>query len=248
MTGWSCCKHKQPISSTTCPPRHRRAQVRHGLCTTKSHAEPRSRSGCSCLQRTGLAVLDPRTRAGTACPVQRHLKVTAESTATSRGAGPLRGAIVTQESRNSASRTCNERSLAPSQTRRRATLDTLEDYDKFTTNLAVDAVTTKKRQLALLHTGLARRWESSHPAAEDGGRTRCRRSGARATVGGKGTKQEKQQAWNTDRTALMGKHPPKTRQAIRAGLELGFYLSYSGKKVSNTLQKLGACYTIPGVD
>ena len=50
------------------------------------------------------------------------------------------------------------------------------------------------------------------------------------------------------RTEELGCDPRARREAIRATMQPGFYLCYSGKRSVRTLHKLGACYALPGID
>ena len=59
---------------------------------------------------------------------------------------------------------------------------------------------------------------------------------------------EKQQVWNRGRSKLLGDDHKQTRILLRAGLEPGYYMSFSGKKAIKVLHRLGQCYMLPGVD
>ena len=59
---------------------------------------------------------------------------------------------------------------------------------------------------------------------------------------------EKQQVWNRGRSELLGSDHKQTRSDIRANLEPGYYISYSGKKRIKVLHRLGQCFMLPGVD
>ena len=59
---------------------------------------------------------------------------------------------------------------------------------------------------------------------------------------------EKQQVWNRGRSELLGSDHKQTRANIRANLEPGYYISYSGKKRIKVLHRLGQCFMLPGVD
>ena len=59
---------------------------------------------------------------------------------------------------------------------------------------------------------------------------------------------EKQQNWNRDRSELLGSDHKQTRAALRAKLEPGYYISYSGKKATKVLHRIGQCFMLPGVD
>ena len=59
---------------------------------------------------------------------------------------------------------------------------------------------------------------------------------------------EKQQVWNRGRSELLGSDHKQTRAVVRANLEPGYDISYSGKKRIKVLHRLGQCFVLPGVD
>ena len=58
----------------------------------------------------------------------------------------------------------------------------------------------------------------------------------------------KQQVWNRGRSEVLGDYHKQTRILLRAELEPGYYISYSGKRRIKVLHRLGQCYMLPGVD
>ena len=59
---------------------------------------------------------------------------------------------------------------------------------------------------------------------------------------------KQQQSWNRERTQWLGTDPKEARAKLRAELEPGFYISTCGKRSIRTLDQLGLCYMLPGVD
>ena len=50
------------------------------------------------------------------------------------------------------------------------------------------------------------------------------------------------------RTELLGTNPRERRAEIRKSMELGFYISLSGKRKIKTLHLLGTCVMVPTID
>ena len=54
--------------------------------------------------------------------------------------------------------------------------------------------------------------------------------------------------WNRGRSELLGDDHKQTKILLRAELEPGYYISFSGKKAIKVLHRLGQCYMLPGED
>ena len=59
---------------------------------------------------------------------------------------------------------------------------------------------------------------------------------------------EQQQVWNRGRSKMLGSDHKQTRAAIRARLESGYYISFSGKKKIKVLHRLGQRFMLSRVD